>query len=98
MQDGRSSVTSARRFWKAYASKHKVAVFQKGHSDPPALHGTIFCSRNTIRFETSTIARTITDTNPGLLGCDRAEHPTAHSSCSANTDNSTHAKYCGYFC
>src|SRR6266576_1513542 len=74
------------------------SVFQKGHSDPPALHGTIFCSRNTIRFETSTMARTVAGTKPGLLGCDRAEHPTAHGSCSANTDSGTHARCCGYFC
>src|SRR5437763_17197854 len=73
------------------------SVFQKGHSAPPALHGTIFCSRNTIRFETSTMARTVAGTNPGLLGCDRAEQPTAHGSCSAHTERGTNARCCGDF-
>src|SRR5437762_4178067 len=65
------------------------SVFQKGHSDPPALHGTIFCSRNTIRFETRTMARTVAGTNPRVHRCDPAEHPTTHGPCSAHTDSRT---------
>src|SRR6266542_200893 len=63
------------------------SVFQKGHSDPPALHGTIFCSRNTIRFETSTMARTVAGTDSGLLDCSRAEHPTTHCPRLAKTES-----------
>src|SRR5215467_5758231 len=54
------------------------SVFEKRHSDPSALYGTIFCSRNTIRFATSTVARPVAGTDSGLLDCDRVEHPTAH--------------------
>src|SRR5204862_3009032 len=57
------------------------SVFQKGHSDPPALHGTIFCSRNTIRVETSTMARTVAGRNPGVPGCDCGANQPAPDSC-----------------
>src|SRR5438046_10519110 len=74
------------------------SVFQKGHSDPPALHGTIFCSRNTIRFETSTMARTVAGSNPGLLWCDRSEQPNAPVSYSGHTDRGPHPGGCGELC
>src|SRR5207249_10596653 len=73
------------------------SVFQKGHSDPPALHGTIFCSRNTIRFETSTIAQTVAGTNSRLLCFDCGENPNSYRSCSAHTDNGTHHSGCWCF-
>src|SRR5436190_23493425 len=66
------------------------SVFQKGHSDPPALHGTIFCSRNTIRFETSTMARTVAGTNPGLLWWGRGAESTSQCLLPAHTQRRTH--------
>src|SRR5437773_8466466 len=74
------------------------SVFQKGHSDPPALHGTIFCSRNTIRFETRTMARTVAGTNTRFFGSCCSEHPTAYGSYSAKTHPGTYNRGCGYIC
>src|SRR5437773_10607364 len=72
------------------------SVFQKGHSDPPALHGTIFCSQNTIRFETSTMARTVAGKNPGVLGWERAEDSTAYCSWSVNHESCNIPTCVGY--
>src|SRR5215472_14089687 len=74
------------------------SVFEKRYSDPSALYGTIFCSRNTIRFETSAVAWPAAGTDSGLLDCDRAEHPTAHCLRLANTESSTHGRCCEYSC
>jgi hypothetical protein len=60
--------------------------------DPPALYGTIFCSRNTIRFEASTLGEDNGGTNSGLLDSGRAEHPTAYCSSLAKAESGTHRR------
>src|SRR5436190_22573663 len=68
------------------------SVFHKGHSDPPALHGTIFCSRNTIRFESSTMAWTVAGNKREMNVEERARHTIAPGSFHAHTDTGACAR------
>src|SRR5205807_10092492 len=70
-----------------FTSSGTEPAFKKRYPGPPPLHGTIFCLRNTIRLETSTLARPVAGTNSGLLSRDRAEHPTTHCPCLAKTES-----------
>ena len=88
VQDGRSNGMSARRFWTTYGPGTEP-IFKKRYPDSSAVCGTVFCSRNTIRFETSTVARSVAGANSGLLDYSRAEHPTTHCLCLAKTESSS---------
>ena len=60
---------------------------KKRYQDPPAFYGTILCSRDSIRAETSTVAWSLAGTDSRLLNCDCAEHPAVNGSCTAKTQS-----------